>query len=169
MKTLVVDILFPSKFAKWRIEEIKTLILECNADIFVFKLDQFADINFDVDIELMHNQFQLDKFNILIFDKKFNYLNKYNKKIDGTEFNEKHPGSYLFTREIEFNLSKYSHVHHIFLMNFTRFNQFYNYPIQQQSIHLYPAGGLTNRKDLETIPRTAKIITTQRFTTEWLI
>lgn len=42
MKTLVTDLLFPSKYSKWRISEISSFIVDRGADILVFKVDARA-------------------------------------------------------------------------------------------------------------------------------
>ena len=97
---LLTDFLFPSKYAKWRIEEIKAFMDTDDCDILVSKLDKFASIDYEVDYEEMNEYYSLKDFNILIFDAKYNYLNKYNTRIDGTQYNRTDmPYSYLFTKK----------------------------------------------------------------------
>lgn len=62
----------------------------------------------------MFHEFSLEGYNILIFDQKYNYINKYNKRVDGTAWNGKYYGSYLFTRSLDFNPDDYGFVYHIF-------------------------------------------------------
>ena len=47
--SLVVDILYPNKYCRWRNLEIKFFIDEFDSDILVFKSDDYAGVNFDFD------------------------------------------------------------------------------------------------------------------------
>jgi glycosyltransferase involved in cell wall biosynthesis len=157
--------MFPSKYQQWRIEETRSFINEKNCDILVFKVDSFAGIEWKIEYEYMKKYYDIDQYNILIFDSKYNFLNKYNKKIDGTTFNNKYPGSYLFTRADNFNLNNYDCVYHIFLSRWEVFNKNYKFPFDKQFIHLYPGGGYNGAKTLEKLPKDTNIISTQRFIT----
>ncbi|WP_439836863.1 hypothetical protein, partial [Aeromonas caviae] len=97
-KTLVTDVVFPTKLSLWRICEIASFIKEKNADIMVFKIDDFAGITYSIDFEEMKNILGYEEYNILIFDQKYNHLNEYNTKVDGTKWNGKFPASYVFTK-----------------------------------------------------------------------
>ena len=165
---LLTDILFPSKYAKWRIEKIKSFIDDMDADILVFKVDSFAGINFEIDYEYMKDYFNLGDYNILIFDPKYNYINDYNKRIDGTLFNYRFPGSYLFTRKLDFNPLEYDCVYHIFLYCWELFNRLYEYPKNKLFIHLYAGGGFTSGDSLDIIDKDTSIISSQRFITDLL-
>jgi glycosyltransferase involved in cell wall biosynthesis len=169
-KILVTDIFFPTKYAKWRIEEIKSFINEKRADVLVFKCDEFAGNHFDVDYDYMCNQYKLEQFNILIFDPSFNFLNKYNKTVDGTRFNGLFPGSsYLFTKDTEFNVNSYDLVYHIFLSTYLTFNKHYlTVPFKNQCIHLYPGGMFDSINALDKIDKQTHIVSTQQFTSEML-
>lgn len=164
---LLVDILFPSKYAKWRIEETKAFI-DKGADILVNKLTSFAGINYNIDYEEMAEYFCLSDYNIIIFDSNFNHLNKFNKNFDGTKFNNFCKFSYLFTKKTEFNLNNYKSVYHIFLSNYIKFNEEFKYPQHRQFIHLYPGGGLSKKENLQVINPACNIISTQKTTDNWL-
>jgi len=96
-------------------------------------------------------------------------LNKYNKNIDGTLFNNRFHGSYLITKNKEFNLNNYSFIYHIFLICYTNFNNHYVFDYNKQLIHLYPGGGFTgNLIDLNQINKSVKLISTSPITTKLL-
>jgi len=166
---LLTDILFPNKYAKWRIEEIKSFIELYDTDILVtHKVNFYAGIKYGVDYEAMKQYFGLYRYNILIFNPKYNHLNKYNASIDGTLFNNEFFGDYLFTKSDGFYLPKYSCVYHIFLMNYSHFNKYYSYPLNKQFIHLYPGGGFLSSSDLKNLSKEVGLISTQGFTTNIL-
>ncbi len=170
-KILLTDILFPNKFAKWRIEEIKAFIDTGNCDILVHKIDSYSGVKFDVDYDILNTYYNLSQYNIIIFDKKYNYLNKYNKKIDGTKFNiPQSQFSYCFTKDTSFDLERYDAVYHIFLSMYKLFNATYKNKISQhkQFIHLYPGGGFSGKSSLLDISQECNLISTQPLTTEML-
>ncbi len=165
---LVTDIVFPNKYAKWRIEESKAFIDKFNADFLVYKIDSYADIKYDIDYEEMKEYYNLQEYNVIIFDKRFNHLNKYNSRIDGTKFNCVNGFSYLFTRDIKFDVQNYKTVYHIFLSMYERFNTSFKYSKSNQFIHLYPGGGLSGKNAISKIHKDTKVISTNNNTTEWL-
>ena len=79
--SLVVDILYPNKYSRWRNLEINFFIDEFESDILVFKIDGFAGVDFECDYDFcnLDTNLKLQNYNILIFNPKYNYLNKYNK------------------------------------------------------------------------------------------
>lgn len=168
MKTLVTDLLFPSKYSKWRISEISSFIVDRGADILVFKVDAYANITYGFDYDEMFHEFSLEGYNILIFDQKYNYINKYNKRVDGTAWNGKYYGSYLFTRSLDFNPDDYGFVYHIFLNNYLVFNKYFNFPMEMQAVHLYPGGGFIDEKSLVSLHKTTKVISTTPKTSKLL-
>lgn len=170
MNGLVVDVLYPNKFSRWRNIEIKFFIDEFNSDILVYKANDFAGNKFFFDWDFCNDDIggQLSDYNILIFDSSFNHLNKWNKRIDGTLFNGLFSGSYLLTKKESFNISDYSFVYHMFLCCYSYFKKDYNFT-KDQFIHLYPGGGwqaLTN--ELSQINNSAKLISTHPSTTKLL-
>ena len=169
--SLVVDILYPNKYSRWRNLEINFFIDEFESDILVFKIDDFAGVDFECDYDFcnLDTNLKLQNYNILIFNPKYNYLNKYNKNIDGTLFNNKFYGSYLITKHTDFNLNNYSFVYHIFLMCYINFNKNYTFNYNKQLIHLYPGGGFTGAvSDLIKINKNVKLISSFPTTTKLL-
>lgn len=158
---LVLDHMFPSKYAKWRIEGLKAMV-DAGADILVSKVSTFANINFDVDYEEMKEYYGLQNYNILIFDPQYNYLNKYNNNFDGTKFNKfstiKY--SYMFTKGKIFDLNQYKQIYHMFLSSYKKFNDIFAIPRDKQIIHLYPGGSFNNSSDLNRIDKHTKVIST---------
>jgi hypothetical protein len=169
--SLVVDILYPNRYSRWRNLEIKFFMDEFESDILIFRVKEFAGITFDCDYEFCNidSNLKLENYNILVFDPQYNYLNKYNKNIDGTLFNNKFYGSYLITKNTDFILNDYSFVYHIFLMCYTNFNNNYTFDHKKQLIHLYPGGGFNgNIADLNKINKDVKIISSSPITTKLL-
>ena len=64
MKTLITDLLFPSKYAKWRISEISSFIIQRDSDILVFKVDAYANITYGFDYEEVFLECSLGSYNI---------------------------------------------------------------------------------------------------------
>lgn len=170
-KGLVIDSLYPNKYSRWRNISIKFLIQEYNCDVLVFKIDNFAGVNFEFDYNFCNidSELELENYNILIFDSKYNYLNSYNKQIDGTLFNNRFSGSYLLTKNNTFDLNEYDFIYHIFLKNYINFNNNYIFDQSRQFIHLYP-GGWWDASDtqLSKINKNSNIISTHPFTTKIL-
>jgi hypothetical protein len=167
MKILITDILFPNKFARWRNVEILSFIEKYETDILVYKTDSFAGRVLDFDWTHSIFEYALKDYNIIIFDPKYNHLNKYNKRIDGTIFNGKNSASYLLTKADSFDLNEYDLVYHIFLMNYERFNSSNVFDKSKQAIHLYPGGGLTDPKLASTIDSRVRLITTHPYTSQF--
>jgi hypothetical protein len=169
--SIVVDILYPNKYSLWRNTEINFFINEFKSDILIFRIEGYAGLSFDFDYEFcnLNSNYALESYNILIFDPKYNYLNKYNKNIDGTLFNNKFYGSYLITKHTDFNINNYSFIYHIFLMCYTTFNSNYTFDFNKQFIHLYPGGGFSGvLSDLTKINKNVKLISTSPITTKLL-
>jgi hypothetical protein len=162
---LINDVLFPSKYAKWRIEEIKAFIDAGDADILVSKVDYFAGVSYEVDHDIMREYYGLDRYNILIFDPRYNYLNKYNTKINGMRFNHKCSQSYMYTLSETFNIGQYDTIYHIFLSSYNRFKAEFRAPPEKQIIHLYPGGGYSSPKSLVDLPKNINVVCTQPFCT----
>jgi len=172
MNILLTDIIFPNKYAKWRLVEIKSFIDEYKCDILVVnKITQYAGINYDFDYEILKEKFLLEEYDILIFNKKYNFINKYNLRIDGTKFNNIINADYMFCHKSknisDFNLTQlinsYDFVYHIFLISYQKFNNCCVYPHNKQIIHLYPGGGYLSKESLKFIDKKANIIVTQEF------
>lgn len=158
---LLTDCMFPSKYAKWRIEETKAF-MDAGCDILVNKIDQYHGVKYDVDYEEMKDYYNLSEYNILIFDPKYNYLNKYNTRLDGIKYNGLVAGySYMFTKSHKFNLRSYKSVFHIFLSAYIQFNKNFSFRKDGQVIHLYPGGTFHIAKDIDKIHPSTRLISTQ--------
>lgn len=174
-RVLITDLLFPSKYAKWRLNEIKEFIEHYDADIMVIKkIKKFNKICFDFDFDELIESHHLDEYDVLILNHKFNHLNKFNNNFDGTAFNTRGKGDYIlrkkkFRNEV-YNILNYDFIYHIFLMNYEYFKNIYKYPENKQFIHLYPGGGyLYNKNNFENVSKDVKLIPTQYFISEKII
>jgi len=167
-RALITDILFPNKYAKWRLVEIHNFICDYDTDILVItRTNEFANVKFGFDYDLLNEKFGLHNYDILIFNPQFNYINKYNSNFDGTKYNNLLNCDYLFQktkfREMPFNINNYNFVYHIFLMNYVMFNNYFLYEQNKQFIHLYPGGGYQDNNCINQIHSHANIIPSQQF------
>ena len=165
IRVLLTDSIFPNKFAKWRLIEIKSFMEKYNCDILVIsRSNQISGVKLDFDYDILKDEFLLNDYDILIFNPTYNDINKYNDTIDGTKYNNLYKADYMLrhkrNRDAEL---EYSLVYHIFLENYSRFNSIFSFPQEKQYIHLYPGGGYVDQKSLESIQPTANIIATQEF------
>jgi glycosyltransferase involved in cell wall biosynthesis len=158
---LLIDRPFPSIYAQWRIEEVKSFIIEREAD---FLSIASKEAHFDT----MGDYYGIRDYNILIFNPRFNNLNRFNTRLDGIKFNGKFPADFLLTKKKDFILSDYNVIYHIFYSRWKLFNEkFPGVPNKKQFVHLYPGGHM---KDLTNIgiPLDVNIITTQKYITEFV-
>jgi hypothetical protein len=175
-RCLITDILFPTKFSKWRLVEIFSFMNKYDTDVLVIKkVNNYGNNTFTFDYEELKDKFKLFEYDILIFNPYYNNLNKFNNNFDGTKYNNLLKADYLFrkkkfTNEV-FNVNNYDFIYHIFLMNYTNFNEILKYPYKKQFIHLYPGGG-TNIDSLcnleKNIHKDVNIITTQYFISKYI-
>jgi hypothetical protein len=173
MRVLMTDLLFPNKYAKWRLAEIHSFFEKYDTDLLVIdRINKFSGIQLDFDYDILSELFNLNDYDILIFNANYNYVNKYNINFDGTIFNNLIDASYLlrkkkFNNEI-FSINNYEKIYHIFLMNYEKFNNIINYPTKFQYIHLYPGGGLLNVNSLKNLDNNVNIISTQHNVTKFI-
>jgi hypothetical protein len=163
--------MFPNKYAKWRLVEIKSFIDEFKCDILcVSRINSYANMVFDFDWDLLKDQFNLDEYDILIFNPQYNYVNKYNNSIDGTIYNGMLNADYMLRHKTKrsqlVNLDTYDLIYHIFLMCYESFNRRFKFSHNKQIIHLYPGGGYLNSSYINIINKEVKLISTQRFISE---
>lgn len=169
MKILLTDILFPNIFSRWRNVEILSFMKEFHTDILVYKIDKFYNLSFSIDYN--HEIFfeALKDYNILIFDSRFNSLNSFNKKIDGTKFNgHVKNASYLITKDASFSINSYDKVYHIFLMMHEKFNKDFSFDQKKQFIHLYPGGGMINQSSINGLSKKVNLVTTHPLISSWV-
>lgn len=168
---LLTDLMFPNKYAKWRLVEIVTLIEHFDLDILVLLRPIYsANVKYDFDFKELEFSHHLRLYDIWIFNPEYNYLQEYNQDFDGTQFNGKYPGCYLLRKKCrrlgpvdpDMLINQYSKVYHIFLMNYNMFNDVYEY-IGQQYIHLYPGGGMLNNQSVCNVNPKTTIITSQQY------
>ena len=114
--------------------------------------------------DFINSEGLLKDYNIIIFDEKYNFLNKWNSNLDGTQYNTTNNFSYLITKKDNFNLNSYDFIYHIFLMCYDRFNVSFNFNLNKQFIHLYPGGGFDG--SVNNLHRDVNIISTHPITTK---
>lgn len=145
MKVLITDGWFPNKYASWRNVEILSFLQEFKTTVLVHHGKRLGDLIFNIDWDdPIYDDIRKIKpdLKFLIFDPKFNYLNKYNNKFDGTKFNgHLSHYSYALTEDFEFDLGQFDVVYHIFAGGYYDFNRFFDFDNEKQFIHLYPGGG----------------------------
>ena len=165
-KILITDGLFPNKFATWRNVEIISFMEEYQTSVLVKHGKSWAGIVFEIDFdhEIFSKMFSASNYNILIFDPEYNYLNKFNERIDGTEFNGSLAHySYLITEDTDFILESFKLVYHIFLGSYFDFNNNFDFSDKRQVIHLYPGGGFSPGQSVQIGPA-ASVISTHPLT-----
>jgi hypothetical protein len=131
---------------------------------------------FSFDWEALTLSHHLAAYDLLIFNKAYNHLNRFNslnrapeETFNGTLYNGKCPGTTCsgcgsmaancrWTVEVEAltpysplpipRMEDYDRIHHIFLMVYQEINRFFpKVPQAIQSIHLYPGGGFTAKDE----------------------
>jgi hypothetical protein len=139
-RCLFLDVLFPNNLAKWRLVEIYSFMNKYDTDILV----KWGDNRYSIDYDALYKKFKLYNYNIIIFDDKFNYLNKYNNNFDGTKFNNKNNKfSFLFKlkkyKDSFYDLN-YNFVYSLFTNPYKEFNKQFKFDYNNQFIHNYPFG-----------------------------
>jgi hypothetical protein len=174
LRVLFTDLFFPNKYAKWRLLEIKAFIDKYDTDILIpSRINEWGGITFGVDYDSLYESHSLDKYDLVIFNPAFNYLNKYNDpEFNGISFNLRYPCDYMLRlkkfRQEEIDFSKYDLVYHLFLHLYIAFNVCISYPQSRQFIHLYPGGGLNNADSLVSIHPENKLILSQYFISDFI-
>ena len=150
-RVLFCDRLFPSAYAKWRIEETRAFLEAYDTDVLVpHRISAFRSHIFPVQFNETRHLFPHDSYDLLIFDPEFNWLQPAVNGADfnGTAFNRQLPFSYLLRKKTRrgaaLNFWGYDAYFYIFQ---STFNRVYT-ALQQQTLripqvlHLYPGGGL---------------------------
>jgi hypothetical protein len=155
MRVLVTDALFPNALARWRLVEIHSFVEKYDTDILVFHDRSYGSHVFTIDWEVLYEQFHLERYDIIIYNESFSFLNKYNTEFEGNvdkgNTMRQTGASYMLRlkkyRHIKNNsFAQYTWIHHIFLRNYFIFKHYWSFPEQRQSIHLYPGGGYSHHK-----------------------
>jgi predicted O-methyltransferase YrrM/glycosyltransferase involved in cell wall biosynthesis len=137
------------------------------------RINGWGSIKTNVDYDVLYESHSLDKYDFVIFNPKYNHLNKYNDPdFNGTKFNSQIPCDYMlrlkkFRHEI-LDFSKYDAVYHLFLHLHVIFNKRVSYPQSKQYVHLYPGGGLDNVNSLSNLHSESKLISSGCFITEFI-
>jgi hypothetical protein len=174
---LVTDLMFPNKYAKWRLLSIDAFMNKYDTDVLVInKVDKLQyghlTIDLNIDYDILKDNYGLTDYDILIFNPKYNYINIHNNNFDGTIYNGYCKADYLLRKKKFRNLplnivSEYDAIFHIFILLYYRFNAYFDCSFSKQFIHLYPGGDFDINKPIRLMPNT-KIITTQRNSTEYI-
>ena len=99
-RVLLTDIVFPNKYARWRLTEIYNFINDYDTDIMVInRINSYAGTSLNFDFVILCETFNLHDYNILIFNPEYNYINKYNSNFDGTKYNNKLPCDYILQKK----------------------------------------------------------------------
>jgi hypothetical protein len=167
-RVLLTDIVFPNKYARWRLTEIYNFMNDYDTDIMVInRINSYAGISLNFDFDILCETFNLQDYNILIFNPEYNNINKYNSNFDGTKYNNTLLCDYILQKKkfenTTFSIETYDLIYHIFLMNYTNFNEKFLCKQEKQFIHLYPGGGYTNNDSIHKIDKNANIIPSQQF------
>lgn len=179
---------FPTMYAKWRMTEIKAFIEYYKCDIGVLSVYTNYKDQYSWDYEECKLYYNLEEYNILIFQKQYNYLNKFNNNFDGTIFNlpnkyeNLYPFCYMFVRKdrpitinwykyiapntLVYDFKNYDLIYHIFLGNFEFFDNLNKFPYEKQAIRLYPGGGIDFNQKRLNLDNKIKLITTNIRVTE---
>lgn len=166
---LLTDMMFPNKYAKWRLSTIKSFMDNYKADVLIpCRTYICSGVHFDFDYDILKSwNFPFDEYDIYIFNPAYNFTQKYNSSdFNGTLFNSAWPADYMFRHKSKRNtlLSlSYDFVYHIFLIMYLSFNNRFQFPKEKQIVHCYPGGGYTGGNCISMIHPSTSIIPTQQF------
>jgi len=150
MRVLFIEHLFPLNVAAWRLNEARAFIERYDTDFFSgFRAPSGANKAFDWDS--MYTSHHLDRYDILIFNPRWNHVNAYQNRsgFDGTRFNGKKPGEYVVRlkkfRHEPFSLASYDCFYSLFLDRAWTFNALWppqeRPPPARQVVKAFPGGG----------------------------
>ena len=175
-RILIFDVLFPVLYGKWRTIEINHFLSHplFETDILVSPYQRYIDSvvkeNLDVHFQRYYQTYPyLNDYNILIFNPIYNFLNKFNKRLNGTLFNGKAVGDFLLTKKLDFDWTSYDVGYSIFLMARDHNYKLINSRLWPSVCKIYPGGGYTfNNPQIKANMALMKheyIISTQAFIT----
>lgn len=154
MRVLFSDWIFPCKYAKWRLSEIKSFIHRYDTDIFCPKhINDMFGLKIEFDWKYLFNFHELYKYDVCIFSEEYRHLQQYNDGFDGTQFIGKCKGKYLLRlkkyRGKPISIEEdYNVYYHIFTICFSNFVEIYDVDPNKHFIHVYPGGGCNNSRDI---------------------
>ena len=172
LRVLVQDRLWPSDMAAWRVNMASAFIHNQHFDtdfIGVQRLKLFsANLPVPFSWETLYRSHHFDRYDILIFDSSWNWLQRYNgRAFNGTRFNRLDPcrrASFLLRlkayRRTPVNFANdYDAVFHIFCDDAPRFNRLFPcfanqsaIPMHRQVIWMPPGGGLSSQCTSQASP-----------------
>ena len=123
IRLLIIDGVFPILHGHWRIVEINYFLTHHRFDTdiyinpsYIFAVCSIINENLVQSFKHYYELYPyLNDYNIIIFNPIYNVLNQFNKKIDGTRFNNLAPGNILFTKKDHFDFQSYDISYQIFL------------------------------------------------------
>ena len=149
IRLLIMDLLFPDLHGRWRTVELNYFLTHPDFDTDIF-INPYQDAwirnnTGDNVIQTFQKYYQaypyLNEYNILIFNPQYNSLNAFNKKIDGTKFNQKHAGDFLLTRRLDINWTDYDIGYSIFIAVRNENQWLINRRLWPAICKIYPGGG----------------------------
>jgi len=167
-RVLLTDLVFPSVYSKWRLNEVQAFMEFFYTDVLVCKhTDIYSNVRFTIDWEPLLSSHHLASYDILIFDPDYNYLQQYNDpSFNGTAFNHQLPAAYLLRlrafRSEHVDIHAYDAFYHIFVMNYALFvERFQTTNASRHFIHFYPGGGTLEH--FRSISNDSTLIPTQHY------
>lgn len=160
-RLLVFEASFPNRYGNWHAREVLSLLATGNVDVHVTRFEQFAGVDFTVDVEVMHRFVPSSlQLYFLILNPKFNFLQAENPNgFDGTRWNGSYPGDYIVATRPEFSLTNYDRVYAIFLSQLNRIEKQFGQALDhtRKFVHLYGGGGFNPRSELRIDPAVTAI------------
>jgi len=177
IRILITEFLFPIVYGKWRVNEINYFMdndeYECDFyvesfyDVFVISIGETVEEVFEKYYKIFR---YLDDYNILIFNPKFNILNKFNKNIDGKNFNNLFGGDFMLTKSKNIpSMKEYDVFYGIFATSYFQLLTNISKNNWINICKIYPGGGYTNNPESQKYiysklkETNAEVIVTQDF------
>ena len=174
LRILVQDRLWPSDMAAWRVNMAAAFIHNSNFDTDFLGVQRIKSLSNGVPVpfswESLYRSHHLDRYDILIFDSNWNWLQRYNglhpRAFNGTRFNhidQCRRASFLLRlktyRRTPVNFASYDAVFHIFCDDAPRFNRLFPcfgnqsaVPMHRQVTWMAPGGGLSSECTSKSSP-----------------
>jgi len=172
-RVLLTDIIFPSVYGRWRLNEVQQFMEFFYTDVLVCQhANVYFQLKFTFDWEPLFVSHHLGSYDILIFDPNYNYLQKYNDpSFNGTAFNHRLPASYMLRLRVfrleDVDIHAYDSYYHIFVMCYTYFAaRFNDTNSSRHVIHFYPGGGTLDQ--FKAIPNETTLVPSQHYLSDFI-
>jgi len=153
IRILISEFLFPTVYGKWRANEINYFLdnneyecdfyVECFYESFIISIGETVEEVFEKYYKIFR---YLDNYNILIFNPKYNKLNKFNKNIDGKVYNNLFRGDFMLTKSKYIpSMKEYDVFYGIFITSYM--NGLINRNNWINVCKIYPGGGYCNNPE----------------------